>query len=173
MAIPEPRIPASPNPPRDRTRDRRFFRRWAITAAVMLVFPYVVLTLLRPAGTTYTGMLFVPGDTFLYLSVMLHSHLGAWSFVDLFTWRREPGLPILLLYILLGKVVPGSGGPVELALVFHLARLAFSLAFIHQAWRLYGRRCPGPVREGWPSSSLSSRPAPVWRPSSWARRRTA
>ena len=143
MAIPDPHLGALAGEGLDRPRDRRFFLRWTVTAGILLVFPYLALTLLRPPGSTYSGMLFVPGDTFLYLSVMLHSHLGAWSFVDLFTWRQEPGLPILLLYIALGKLVPGAAGPVELALVFHLARLAFSLAFIHQAWALYREALPG------------------------------
>jgi hypothetical protein len=145
MAIPD----AASHPPpvasaaADRPRDVRFFRRWTLTALALLVFPYLVLSLIHPAGSTYTGMLFVPGDTFLYLSVMLHSHLGAWNFVDFFTWRPEPGLPILLLYIALGKLVPPPGTPLQLALVFHGARLVLSLAFMDQAWRLFREVLPG------------------------------
>ncbi|MFN2462335.1 MAG: hypothetical protein ABR573_00345 [Candidatus Dormibacteria bacterium] len=113
-----------------------------MVALLLLCFPYIALLLLRPAGTSYTGMLFVPGDTFLYLSVMLHSHLGGWTFVDSFTWRQEPGLPILLFYVALGKLLP-SGQPAAMALVFHGARLAFAAAFIHQSWKLYGEALPG------------------------------
>jgi hypothetical protein len=122
--------------------DRAFRRHWTILALVSLTLPYLVLAPLHPGGGSYTGMLFVPSDTFLYLSQMFHSQQGDWLFRDPFTWRAEPALTIFVLYTLLGKVALG-GSPLVLALVFHTARLLLAWALVDQAWKLYGELLPG------------------------------
>lgn len=109
----------------------------------MQSFPYLVLWILAPEGATYTGALFSPVDTYRYYDVMLHAHEGAWTFVNYFTYVRQGPIAIFTLYTLLGKLIPGSAGSLGLALMFHLARLAFSFLFIQQAWKLFGETFPG------------------------------
>lgn len=134
MATPE----VSPETP----QDRRFRRRLTGLAIAALAMPYLVLAPLHPGGGTFTGMLFVPSDTFLYLSQMFHSQQGDWLFRDPYTWRQEPALAIFVLYTVLGKVAVG-GSPIVLAIVFHAARLLLAWVLVAQAWRLYGELLPG------------------------------
>jgi hypothetical protein len=113
---------------------------------LLLSLPYLALLLATPwvaPGGQYTGMLFNPADTFLYVSQILHGHLGEWAFTDYFTYLREPSLLLFPIYTLIGKLIPGPAGPLSLGLAFHLSRLAIALAFIQQAWKLYGEVLPG------------------------------
>ncbi len=119
-------------------RDQRFFSRRAAMTLLLLTVPYLVLWLLRPPGTTYTGALFNPNDTFLYLAQMSHAQDGAWLFRDYFTYVPGPPLLAYTLYSLLGHLIPAETGPMGLAVGYHLARLALATAFIWQAWKLYG-----------------------------------
>ena len=138
--------PTGSNAAPETRRDRRFVRRWTIVALALLSFPYIALWLLTPSvtpGGQYTGMLFNPADTFLYVSQVLHSHLGEWAFTDYFTYIREPSLPLFAFYTLLGKLVFGPAGPASLDLAFQVARLLLALLFIQQAWRLYSEVLPG------------------------------
>lgn len=127
--------------------DRRFFLRWTVLALALLTLPYAVMAVLAPAAGpgrhVYTGLLYDPSDTFLYVSQMVHAHLGEWSFTDYFTYIHEKPLFIFPLYTLLGKLTPGSGGPISAAVAFHAARVAIALLFCHQVWRLYGELLPG------------------------------
>ena len=111
----------------------------------LLTFPYVLLVLLAPRGSTYTGVMLNPNDTFLYYAQMAHAQQGDWLFRDWFTWM--PGRPLLAysLYSTLGHLVPSATGPAGLALGYHLARLLFATAFIWQAWRLYREATPSLV----------------------------
>ncbi len=122
--------------------DRRFFRRIATAALILQSLPYVSLWAVRPAGSTYTGALFSPVDTYRYYDVMLHSHEGAWTFANYFTYVPHPAIAIFTIYTLLGKLIPGDPVPLSLALVFHVARLGLCLLLIQQAWRLFGEALP-------------------------------
>ncbi|HEV1998827.1 MAG TPA: hypothetical protein VGR61_11940 [Candidatus Dormibacteraeota bacterium] len=118
-------------------RDRRFFRRQAFIALGLLAFPYAVVAVLTPRGSTYTGILFNPNDTFLYYAQMAHAQRGAWLFRDYFTYLPSQPLLAYTLYSAIGHIVPASTGAVGLALGFHVARLALAAAFMWQAWELY------------------------------------
>jgi hypothetical protein len=118
--------------------DSRFFRRQVAIAMLLLTFPYLLLVLLAPRGSTYTGVMFNPNDTFLYYAQMAHAQQGDWLFRDWFTWMPGPPLLAYTLYSTLGHLVPGSTGAAGLALGYHLARLAFAAALAWQAWKLYG-----------------------------------
>ncbi|GAC1327403.1 MAG: hypothetical protein NVSMB17_01370 [Candidatus Dormibacteria bacterium] len=127
------------------TRDGRFLRRQLLTALVLLAFPYLVLALLTPRGSTYTGVLFNPNDSFLYFAQMAHAQQGEWLFRDWFTYI--PGRPLLayLLYSFLGHVLPTGSGAAGIAITYHLARLMLGAAFVWQAWILYGEMSPSRV----------------------------
>jgi hypothetical protein len=118
-------------------RDRKFALKWSAILLAMLLFPYLLLWLLTPKGSNYTGLLFNPSDTFLYYSQMFHSHLGPWQFTDYFTYLREPQLAIYGLYSLLGRFLPGSASIGSIALVFHLSRILLAVLFLWQAWLFY------------------------------------
>lgn len=137
---------ATPSLGRAERSDRRFVRRWGLIALFLLAFPYLVLALLTGAvspGGTYSGMLFNPADTFLYLSQVLHSHLGEWAFTDYFTYLHEPPLALFALYTVIGKLLLVPATPLTEAIAFHAARLALAALFIQQAWRLYGELLVG------------------------------
>ncbi len=123
--------------------DARFRRRWTLVAIFLLSCPYLVLGAVRPAGGSYTGLLFHPSDTFLYLNQVLHGHLGEWTFTNYFTYRHQPSLPIFGLYLLIGHLLPVLPTPLTLGLAFHGARLALALVFIQQVWRLCAEVVPG------------------------------
>jgi hypothetical protein len=127
---------------RRKRSDERFFRRWAVTALLIQTLPYLALWILTPTGSTYTGALFSPVDTFRYYDVMLHAHQGAWTFANYFTYVQHTPIAIFTLYTLLGKLIPGGAGPLSLAIAFHLARLLLSFLFIQQAWKLFGEALP-------------------------------
>ncbi|MFN2465848.1 MAG: hypothetical protein ABR598_06215 [Candidatus Dormibacteria bacterium] len=117
---------------------RRFFRRQALTAMGLLVLPYAVLMFTGPRGSTYTGILFNPNDTFLYYAQMAQAQHGAWLFRDYFTYLPAQPLLAYTLYSLIGHLVPTALGAIGLGLGYHLARLALAAVFIWQAWLLYG-----------------------------------
>ncbi|MGI8609541.1 MAG: hypothetical protein ACR2MY_09995 [Candidatus Dormibacteria bacterium] len=120
------------------TRDRRFFRRQALTALLLMAFPYLVLVTLAPKGTIYTGALFNPNDTFLYYAQMARAQQGAWLFHDYFTYIQEPPLLAYTLYSAIGHLIPAWSGVAGLAAGYHFARLALAATFTWQAWLLYG-----------------------------------
>ena len=126
-------------------RDARFFRRQALTALLLLVFPYLLLIVLAPRGMTYTGVVFNPNDTFLYYAQMARGQQGAWLFSDYFTYLPAPPLLAYTLYSLLGHLVPAQTGALGLEAGYHLARLALAAAFARQAWKLYGEAAPSRV----------------------------
>jgi len=126
-------------------RERRFFRRQALSALLLLTVPYLVLVVVAPHGSTYTGILFNPNDTFLYYAQMAHAQQGAWLFRDYFTYLPERPLFTYTLFSLLGHLVPAALGPVGIVLGFHLARLGIAALFIWQAWKLYGDAAPSHV----------------------------
>lgn len=135
-----------PSAAAERPSDRRFRRRWMLAALFLLVFPYALLALLTPAlapGGQYTGQIFNPSDTFLYLSQMLHGHLGEWTFTDYFTYLDLPSLPLFPLYLVIGHLLPGPAGSLSLNLAFQLWRLVIAVLFMQQAWKLYGELLPG------------------------------
>lgn len=118
--------------------DSRFIRRRLFLALLLLSLPYLLLVVLAPRGSTYTGVLFNPNDTFLYYAQMAHAQNGDWLFRDWFTYIPSQPLLAYTLYSTLGHLVPRSTGAAGLAVAYHLARLAFSAVFIWQAWELYG-----------------------------------
>ena len=128
-----------------RLRDNRFFRRQALIALVLLSLPYCVLVAVTPRGSTYTGVLFNPNDTFLYYGQMAHAQHGAWLFRDYFTYLPSRPLVAYTLYSVLGHLVPAWTGAAGLALGFHLARLALAALFMWQAWKLYGEAATSAV----------------------------
>ena len=127
---------------RRRRSDRRFFGRCLATVLALQSFPYLALWALAPAGSTYTGALFSPVDTYRYYDVMLHAQHGAWAFVNYFTYVQHPSIAIFTIYTLLGRLIPTAADPLSLALAFHLARLGLDLLFVQQAWKLFGEALP-------------------------------
>ena len=125
--------------------DRRFFRRQAATAMVLLALPYILLAVVGPRGSTYTGVVFNPNDTFLYYAQMARAQHGGWLFQDPFTYLPEPPLVAYTLYSLLGHLLPAGPGPVGLAIEYHGARLLLAALFVWQAWKLYGEAAPSRI----------------------------
>jgi hypothetical protein len=113
-----------------------------ILALALLAFPYLALYLAAPPGQHYTGVLFNPSDSFLYLAQMAHGHGGQLGFVDYFTHLHEPPLPIYTLYSATGLLTPTAITPLAGGIAFHLARLGLCGLFVWQLWKLLGELLP-------------------------------
>ncbi|MHB8507219.1 MAG: hypothetical protein ACYDGR_01040 [Candidatus Dormibacteria bacterium] len=120
--------------------------RAVLLLVALLALPYLVLAILTPPGAVYSGLLFTPSDGYLYLSQMLHGHLGAWRLVDYETWRTTRAAFLYTSYTLLGHLIPArTAGPVQVATAFHVARLVLAVGFVVQLRGLLKRCLPAPA----------------------------
>jgi hypothetical protein len=131
--------PNNPDPRRQEgPSDRGFALRWGLTALALSMFPYVVVWLLRPNGTAYTGVLRFPNDEFVYLSQMFHGNRGEWLYHSYATFRDLPPVAIFMFYSALGKLQLPLGLPTAQAATYQLARLVSGTLLVWQLWGLFG-----------------------------------
>lgn len=106
----------------------------------LLTLPYVVLAWLATRGTTYTGVIFNPNDTFLYYAQIAHAQHRAWMFREYFTYLPSQSLLAYTLYSALGHAAPVAKGT---SWRWAFNRLVLAALFICQAWMYFG---PGEQR---------------------------
>jgi hypothetical protein len=130
-------------PAPENVSDRRFRRRWSLVGLFLLTIPYLVLAVVRPAHTIYSGVIYNPNDAFFYFAQLLHGHDGEWIMTNYFTYLQQPPIPIYWFYHLLGRITPGIPNPVVTALAWHGVRLLLAALFLNQLWKLLGELLPG------------------------------
>jgi hypothetical protein len=103
-------------------------RRWALgygtLLALLTALPYALAWQVQGNAWRFSGFLLGVEDGNSYIAKMLLGAQGWWLFRPPYTtWQVAP-LPVFLPYIWLGKLAAGAALHLQLAVLFHLVRLA-------------------------------------------------
>jgi hypothetical protein len=123
----------------------------------------------------YSGFVFGVEDGNSYLAKMLSGSAGAWLFRTPYTAEEQRGVLAFLPYFLLGKLAGPPGLQVQLAVLFHLFRLAAGILailatydFLAYFWTGRAFACLArpwrPWEAAWDGSWCSSARVPGWAP---------
>lgn len=117
--------------------------RWAFAVAVgvmaVTMLPYLFGAMLigaAPSRGWFSWLGYNLDDSCVYLAWMRQAADGAFFQRNLFTTEPQIGHQFSLFFLLLGNLARLTHLP--LLAVYHLARLALGLAFLHAVWRLIG-----------------------------------
>jgi hypothetical protein len=106
----------------------------AVLTAVLLL-PYVIGFSAQGADWRFGGNLFGISDGYSYLAKMRQGMEGAWFYKLAYTTEPQTGALIFLPYLALGKLAGGADLFTQLAVLYHLARIAAGLGMIFAAYR--------------------------------------
>jgi len=112
--------------------ERPFVWLLALAVAFLAVLPALVGLLRTPAGSAYLGYQFNTDDHMVYAAWMRQAMDGRLLMDNRFTTEAQPGLTIHLYFFVLGLVAKVTG----IALASTLARVGFSVLFVHLLYRL-------------------------------------
>ena len=111
-------------------RSRRWALGYGLVLAVLVALPYAAAWQAQGQAWRFSGFLMGVEDGNSYLAKMLLGARGAWLFRPPYTtWRLAP-LPVFLPYLWLGKLAAGAGLHLQLAVLFHWARLVGVVAWV-------------------------------------------
>lgn len=118
--------------------------RWAVGLVVLAVLltgaPYVVATMLAKPGTQFSGFLLNPVDGFSYLAKMREGAQAPLEFRLPYASQPGTGALLFVFYLVLGRLA--SLTHAQPILLYHLARIAGTLAMFAAAWTLFQRCLP-------------------------------
>ncbi len=105
-------------------RSRRWALGYGLVLALFTAVPYALAWQSQGAAWRFSGFLLGVEDGNSYLAKMLLGANGLWLFRPPYTTWPIASLPVFLPYIGLGKLAAGAALHLQLAVLFHLARLA-------------------------------------------------
>ena len=111
-------------------RSRRWALGYGLVLAALVALPYAVAWQAEGQAWRFSGFLMGVEDGNSYLAKMLLGAQGAWFFRPPYTTWRTGALPVFLPYLWLGKLAGGAGLHLQLAVLFHWARLAGVVALV-------------------------------------------
>ncbi len=111
-------------------RSRRWVLGYGVVLAVAVALPYAVAWQAQGQAWRFSGFLMGVEDGNSYLAKMLLGAKGAWLFRPPYTTWPTAALPVFLPYLWLGKLAAGAGLHLQLAVLFHWARLAGVMAWV-------------------------------------------
>ncbi len=115
--------------------------RWAVGLVLLAVLlttaPYIVATTLAKPGTQFSGFLLNPVDGFSYLAKMRQGTHSPLEFTLPYAAQPGPGTLLFAFYLFLGRLSGMAG--VQPIWIYHVARIAGTLAMFGSAWALFKR----------------------------------
>jgi len=90
--------------------------------------PYIVGAITTSEGDSFSGVLLAVDDTFQYYAAMQQGADGAWLFSLPYTAQGSDEAPILMLYLLAGKVAGWLG--MSMPLMFHILRVTLGFSML-------------------------------------------
>jgi hypothetical protein len=113
--------------------------RWvlifAAAASLLLALPYLAAFSAQGEEWRFSGFLFGVEDGNSYIADMRQGAEGAWLFRIPYTTEPQNGALIYLPFLLLGKLAGGAAMHEQLAVLFHLARIAAGIAMFLAVYR--------------------------------------
>src|SRR4029077_4988253 len=121
---------------------RKGLGEWTLPIATGLVLalvtaaPYVYGYLAQPHGQVFMGFFYLGDDANTYLAKMRQGFEGAWSWQTRYTTEPSPSAYLFMFWLALGHIAAVTHLP--LIAVFHLARVAASIALFCAVWLCLG-----------------------------------